>query len=62
MKRKGDDLSQYIDQANQAFDAALKGEDQLGMGQKQNINFEYVAPEPIKRPDGTESQVWAKGM
>jgi hypothetical protein len=49
-EKKGDDLSQYIDQAKQAFDAALKGEDQIGVGQKQNINFEYRDPSEFGQP------------
>ena len=49
-KKGGDNLSKYVGDIKQAFDAALNGQNQIGVGNKNNINFEYREPSEFGQP------------
>ena len=52
-EKKGEDLRKYIDQAKQAFDAALTGEDQIEVCQEQNSTIENRNTSEIGQPSIT---------
>ena len=44
------DVSKYVEEVKAAFQKALNGEDQIGVGKKGNINFEYREPSEFGQP------------
>ena len=44
------DVSKYVEEVKAAFQKALNGEDQIGIGNKGNINFEYREPSEFGQP------------
>ena len=44
------DVSKYVEELKAAFQKALNGEDQIGVGKKGNINFEYREPSEFGQP------------